>query len=676
MGKDFTANSYATLTVPSGWGTPTTGNTVAAGGTCGTVSRTTSSQTITVTMTSGCTHGNSFTLTYSPVTAPSTLVTGTFNSGSHIGSGGTATAPTAGNPQVSTVAGPAAKLAFTTSPPSTNQAGASFGATVQVQDAVGNLVNSSTAPVTVAIGNNPGSSTLSGTATVNAVAGIATFSGLSLNKIGTAYTLVASSASLTSGTSAGFNITAGTATQLGITSINGGSTPTAYTSFNVVIQSQDSQGNPSNVGVLTQVSLLAQGNGIANASGSIPAGSNTITLSLTYSNNADSYPETGIPLSATRTSGTPLTPANTTFTVNPPVCTTFDFLNAPTTVGAGGVTGAFTVEAESPFGNFCSITAPVSLTQGTSTGTFYSDAAGTIPVTSVPFTAGSGAAVPGPHQATFYYRDTVAGPHTLSVGSTGMTSNSAPLTVTAGPPAKLAFSTVPATASADNTFSVTVQSQDTFGNVSNVSGATAVTLSLASGAGPLGGTLLGSIPAGQSTATFSGLSDHLVESITLSATDTSGAITPLTTATSSAITITPGAATHTAFVQQPSDANGGAAIAPTVTVQLLDQFDNRAASSANVTLTFGNNAGSGVLSGASVSASNGLASFPALAIDKAGTGYTLVATSGALAVGHQQPVQHQRRTCGQARRGPAAHQLGCRCCRQPRDHRPDPGRRR
>ena len=41
--------------------------------------------------------------------------------------------------------------------------------------------------------------------------------------------------------------------------------------------------------------------------------------------------------------------------------------------------------------------------------------------------------MPGPHQATFYYRDTVAGPHTLTVGSTGLTGNSAPLTVDPGP---------------------------------------------------------------------------------------------------------------------------------------------------------------------------------------------------------------------------------------------------
>src|SRR5437773_1733100 len=64
----------------------------------------------------------------------------------------------------------------------------------------------------VAIGTNPSTGTLSGTKTVAAVAGVATFPGLSIDKVGTGYTLTATGAGST--TSAAFNITAGTATQL------------------------------------------------------------------------------------------------------------------------------------------------------------------------------------------------------------------------------------------------------------------------------------------------------------------------------------------------------------------------------------------------------------------------------------------------------------------------------
>ena len=169
--RDFSAASYVTVTVPSGWGTPSTSNTSVNAGTCGgTVSRTVAGQVVTVTLGSGCAHGNSFTLTYTGVTAPTTAGNGTFTTASHNGSGGTATALTAGSPVVAAVAGPPTKVVFTTSP-STTTAGTAFGATVQVQDVNNNVVTTSTAPVSLAIGNNPGGGTLSGTTSVNAVNG-------------------------------------------------------------------------------------------------------------------------------------------------------------------------------------------------------------------------------------------------------------------------------------------------------------------------------------------------------------------------------------------------------------------------------------------------------------------------------------------------------------------------
>src|SRR2546426_8025550 len=57
---------------------------------------------------------------------------------------------------------------------------------------------------------------LTGTTTVAAVSGVATFPGLSINKVGSAYTLTAGAAGLTQ-TSAAFNVTPGAATQLAFT---------------------------------------------------------------------------------------------------------------------------------------------------------------------------------------------------------------------------------------------------------------------------------------------------------------------------------------------------------------------------------------------------------------------------------------------------------------------------
>src|SRR6185295_3799165 len=84
----------------------------------------------------------------------------------------------------------AAKLAFTVQP--TNAvAGVAISPPVQVtvRDAFDNTVTTSPASITVAIGTNPGGGTLSGTATVSASAGIATFANLSIDKVGTGYTL-------------------------------------------------------------------------------------------------------------------------------------------------------------------------------------------------------------------------------------------------------------------------------------------------------------------------------------------------------------------------------------------------------------------------------------------------------------------------------------------------------
>src|SRR4029077_6089317 len=94
-------------------------------------------------------------------------------------------------------AGSATQLAFTVQPTST-AAGASITPALQLtaQDALGNTDLTYTSNVTVALGANPGSGTLSGTTTVAAVGGVATFSGLSINKVGTGYTLTANSGTL------------------------------------------------------------------------------------------------------------------------------------------------------------------------------------------------------------------------------------------------------------------------------------------------------------------------------------------------------------------------------------------------------------------------------------------------------------------------------------------------
>ncbi len=92
-------------------------------------------------------------------------------------------------------------------------------------------------------------------------------------------------------------------------------------------------------------------------------------------------------------------------------------------------------------------------------------------------------------------------------------------------------------------------------------------------------------------------------------------------------------ATQLAFTVQPSNITAGAAISPAVQVEIRDAGGNRVTGAQNaVTLAIGTNPpGDGTLLGtATVNALSGVATFSGLSIDKAGTGYTLTASSSGL----------------------------------------------
>jgi hypothetical protein len=102
---------------------------------------------------------------------------------------------------------PAMLMTFTVQPSNT-LAGTIITPAVQValRDALGNVYPFYTGPITVGIGTNPGGGTLRGTTTRNAVAGVATFDDLSIDHMGTGYTLIAVAPGLTGATSAAFSV--------------------------------------------------------------------------------------------------------------------------------------------------------------------------------------------------------------------------------------------------------------------------------------------------------------------------------------------------------------------------------------------------------------------------------------------------------------------------------------
>jgi len=90
-------------------------------------------------------------------------------------------------------------------------------------------------------------------------------------------------------------------------------------------------------------------------------------------------------------------------------------------------------------------------------------------------------------------------------------------------------------------------------------------------------------------------------------------------------------ADHLILGQQPVNTATGQVISPTVTVRVVDQFGNPTTSTTNVSISIGNNPGSGTLSGTlTVAANNGIATFNDLSIDGIGNGYTFVVSANGL----------------------------------------------
>jgi alpha-tubulin suppressor-like RCC1 family protein len=103
--------------------------------------------------------------------------------------------------------GPSVGLAFAQQPVATGLKDTLPPVTAGVVDRFGNATSSGGGSVTLALAANPGNATLSGTKTVPVSGGVATFSDLSLDSLGTAYTLTASLAGQPSATSQAFDVT-------------------------------------------------------------------------------------------------------------------------------------------------------------------------------------------------------------------------------------------------------------------------------------------------------------------------------------------------------------------------------------------------------------------------------------------------------------------------------------
>lgn len=300
-----------------------------------------------------------------------------------------------------------------------------------------------------------------------------------------------------------------------------------------------------------------------------------------------------------------------TLTVEPASVHHFDFdaISSPQTAGAAFT---FTITAKDPYGNTAtSFDGVVNLT--TTAGIVSPSVSGI-------FSSGT---------RTENVTVTLAGlGRTISADDgSGHSGTSGLFDVVPGPASKLVFGQEPTNAIAGATIApaVTVRIEDVNGNVVNDN---TTTVSLAIGTNPGSGTLTGggSVAAVNGVATFSGLSINKAGTgYTLDA----SSVPALTAATSTAFNITAGSASKLVFGQQPTNATAGETITPAVTIRIEDTNGNLVEdNTTTVSLAISTNPGSGTLTGGgSVTAVNGVATFSGLSINKAGTGYTLDASS-------------------------------------------------
>ena len=515
--------------------------------------------------------------------------------------------------------GAASKLAFTVPPSSVAAGGAIAPAVaVSIEDALGNVVPTATNQVTIAIGTNPSSGTLSGTAQVNAVAGVAAFSTLSINKVGTGYTLTASASGLTTATSGAFNVTAGAAAKVVFTAQPTNTTAGAAVSPAVQVTVEDSQNNV--VTTATNQITIAIGTNPSSGTLSGTAQVNAVAGVATFSNLSINSAGTGYTLAASATALTGAT--SNAFNVLVGAAAKLAITTQPTNAAAGAaINPAVQVSVEDSQGNIVT-TATNQITVAIGTNPSAGTLSGTAQLNAV---AGV---------ATF---------PTLSINKTGtgytLTANAATLAgatssafnITAGAAAKLAFTAEPVNtvAGSNITPSVSVSVEDALSNV--VTTATNQ-ITIAIGTNPSSGTLSGTlvVNAVNGVATFSTLDINNVGTgytLSASASGLSGA-----SSTAFNIIVSVGPAAKLAFTVQPNNVVAGTSIAPAVQVSIEDAGGNLVTSATTqITIAIGTNPSSGTLSGTlAVNAVNGVATFSTLNINKAGTGYTLGASASAL----------------------------------------------
>ena len=454
--------------------------------------------------------------------------------------------------------GAATQLAFATQP------GGGTGGTawaqqpvVTVEDANGNVATGDSSTVALTIATNPGGGTLSGCSGVEA-SGVVTFSGCSIDKTANGYSLLASDGALTTATSSGFNITAGTATKLVFTTqpVGGVSEGTNFAT-QPKVSVEDAGGNvvTSDTGNVTlAIATYTAGNGgttsgaLGCTATTVAAGAGVATFAgcqITGTAAAGTYT-----LSATRSGLTTGTSVGVSITAGTATKLVF------TTQPVGGVSEGTNfatqpkVSVEDAGGNVVtSDTGNVTLAIATYTAGNGGTTSGALGCTATTVAAGAGVATFAGCQIT---GTAAAGTYTLSATRSGLTTGtSVGVSITAGTATKLIYTTQPSGGTGGAAWAqqpvVTVEDANNNVVTGDVSPITLVTID-APGKGALLSCTTNPVTPTAGVSTFAGCKINKAGTYTVIAVD----VTDVLQVTSSSVTITIGAATQVAFSQQPS----------------------------------------------------------------------------------------------------------------------------
>jgi hypothetical protein len=541
---------------------------------------------------------------------------------SGIGAGGpvtiSATADTAtGKALVTVVHPPPATLEFSIEPTDV-VAGEGFAPTVQVTvaDRFGAPVVGDASPITLALGSNPGGATLGGTHIVTAQDGIATFSDLTVDRTGAGYTLVASTTGLSAIASVPFAVTPAAAAALAFSVEPSDAMAGASLSPAVTVSVLDGFGNLATADTASVSVSLGQNPAGSTLNGTTPIA--PVNGVATFADLRLDKTGAGYTLVASRAGLAGTTSVPFDILPGPPARLAFTVEPSNTTAGTA-IAPVIEVTVFDAFDNIVDTdVSTISLSIGANPG---GSTLSGMPTSSV---------VGGVARFLDIRLDKAGNGYTLVASRVGLPdAASGSFAVTAGPPVALAYLVEPSTAVAGSHIAPPIQVAvvDGFGNTVTNSSAT-IDIQVANN--PSGDTLAGTTTVGavQGIATFSGLSlNKSGTGYTLLA-SASG----LTSVTSQGFTVLPGPPIKLAFTVEPTDTDPLTVIAPPVQVTVLDAFDNIVTGSTiKIAIGLALNPGGATLSGTRLRvATNGVAVFDDLSLDKSANNYLLSASAPGL----------------------------------------------